>query len=565
MLNSHLLELFDIDHETGVIRLGDERMVIQSTAALGLLRKELINTVGLETGRRVRIRFGFAQGCHDALSLKERLANLSPEERILMGCTLHTLEGLVTVEPLKISSEPGRKHFEMEALWHNSHEGAEHLKHFDRGAMSVCWATLGYATGFATACAGHDIYFQEVECVAKGDARCRVIGKDAGSWGEALEGIRADYLLTDQGRPRLTLSGLQEEVQSLQAATRSQQEKLLRYERILTGREPEMDLLRARVANMPDSARFIVRSAAMEEVLRMAAQVAPLDTHVVIVGESGTGKEFIAQFIHEHSGRAAEPMVVVNCAALPETLLESELFGHKKGAFTGAVKDKVGLFEHAGNGTLFLDEIGEMPLSTQAKLLRVLENREARRVGDEHTFKVRARIVAATNRDLREAVAQGSFRSDLYFRIGAFPILTPPLRARQEDIPPLVYEFMQRSSARVQKEIRSISSEAMALLIRYPWPGNVRELQHVIERAVIVARGDAVAARDLPPEVLNRPRIKCNGGSLDLKEREITIIQEALERFSGNRTKAAEALHISPVTLWRKLKRHHLMKDPLAT
>lgn len=401
--------------------------------------------------------------------------------------------------------------------------------------------------------------------MARGDARCRVIGKDAESWGGALEDIQADYLLTDKGQPRLTLSGLQEEVQALQAATRSQREKLLRYERILAGREPETDLLRARVANMPESDRFIVRSAAMAEVLEMAAQVAPLDTHVVIVGESGTGKEFIAQFIHEHSGRAAEPMVVVNCAALTETLLESELFGHKKGSFTGAVKDKVGLFEHAGSGTLFLDEIGEMPLSTQAKLLRVLENREARRVGDERTFKVRARILAATNRDLREEVARGTFRSDLYFRIGAFPILTPPLRVRQEDIPPLVHEFMQRSCARIQKAIHAISSEAMTRLIRYPWPGNVRELQHVVERAVIVARGDTITVRDLPPEVLDRPQGRQEGGSLDLREREMIIIREALAKFRGNRTKAAEALHISPVTLWRKMKRFNLDEETPAT
>jgi len=229
-----------------------------------------------------------------------------------------------------------------------------------------------------------------------------------------------------------------------------------------------------------------------------------------------------------------------------------------RGAFTGAVRDKAGLFEVAGNGTLFLDEIGEVAPTVQAKLLRALQEREIRRVGAERNIKVNARVVAATNRDLRAAVDAGTFREDLYFRLGAFVITVPPLRERREDIPPLVHDFLGRAAARVKKDVKAISPEAMTALMNYHWPGNVRELEHAIERAVIVARGTSIKVRELPPEVSQRTRLRPTDDSLDLQAQERAMIERALERFGGNRRQAADALKISTVTLWRKMKQYGL-------
>src|SRR5688572_7720784 len=296
----------------------------------------------------------------------------------------------------------------------------------------------------------------------------------------------------------------------------------------------------------------------MQQVLEFAARVAPLDTTVLVQGESGTGKEFIVRLIHDESSRASGPFISVNCAALTETLLESELFGHVRGAFTGAVRDKPGLFEVANGGTLFLDEIGEVAPTVQAKLLRALQEREIRRVGGDKNFKVNARVVAATNRDLRAAVEAGTFREDLFFRLSAFVIEVPPLRERREDIPVLVHNFVRRASTRMKKDVDAVSAGAMNALMNYRWPGNVRELEHAIERAVILAQGTTIQVRELPPEVTRKTTRNTGDDTLNLAEQEVAMIERALKRFNGNRRQAANALKISPVTLWRKMKRYGL-------
>jgi transcriptional regulator with PAS, ATPase and Fis domain len=425
----------------------------------------------------------------------------------------------------------------------------QHVHHYGKAKTPVCWSLVGYASGYASACLGQEIYFRESECVGQGATQCTVVGKDAESWGDQLEALRADFQGGSLGR----------EVERLRAAVHQRLHALERRERLVAKRERELNLLRERVARHAASKQFIAGSAAMQDVLELAAHVAPLDTTVLVYGESGTGKEFIVRMIHDQSPRAAGPFVSINCAALTETLLESELFGHVRGAFTGAVRDKAGLFEVAANGTLFLDEIGEIAPTVQAKLLRALQEREIRRVGAERTIKVNARVVAATNRDLRAAVAAGTFREDLYFRLGAFVITVPPLRERREDIPALVNDFVRRAATRVKKDVETVSSEAMTALMNYRWPGNVRELEHAIERAVIVARGASIRVRDLPPDVSERTRRRAlDDDSLDLHAQERALIERALERFRGSRKKAAEALKISTVTLWRKMKQYGL-------
>ena len=545
----HLAELVDFRPDQGIIRLHEQRVVLLSAAAMGLLRKELIDTLGTETARRVFLRFGYADGYHDAVSMRDRSKWSSPLEGLRAGLVLHRLEGIVRAEILVLEHDADSSRFHEEVVWHDSYVAEQHVHHYGKTSAPVCWSLAGYASGYASACLGQEIYFRERECLAQGATKCTVVGRDAESWGDELEALRADFQGGSLGR----------EVERLREAVHRRLQDLDRRERLVAKREQELNLLRERVARHAASKHFIAGSAAMQEVLELAARVAPLDTTVLIYGESGTGKEFIVRMIHDQSPRAGGPFVSINCAALTETLLESELFGHVRGAFTGAVRDKAGLFEVAGNGTLFLDEIGEVAPTVQAKLLRALQEREIRRVGAERTIKVNARVVAATNRDLRAAVAAGTFREDLYFRLGAFVITVPPLRDRREDIPPLVHDFVRRASTRVKKDVQNVSSEAMTALMNYSWPGNVRELEHAIERAVIVARGTSIRLRELPPEVSQKPHQLGAGDSLDLPALERAAIERALERFRGNRREAAEALKISTVTLWRKMKQYGLV------
>jgi DNA-binding NtrC family response regulator len=544
----HLAELLDFQPDQGIIRLHEQRVVILSAAAMGLLRKELIDTLGLDTARRLILRFGFADGYHDAVSLRDRSHWASPLEGLRAGAVLHRLEGIVRAEIVSLEHDAASGHFEEEVAWHDSYVAEQHVHHYGRSPAPVCWSLIGYASGYASACLGEEVYFRETACAGQGAKQCSAVGKDAASWGGEVGALRFDFQGADLGR----------EVERLRDAAHRRHVELDRRERLLDRRERELNLLRERVARHAAAKHFIAGSAAMQEVLEFAARVAPLDTTVLVYGESGTGKEFIVRMIHDQSPRAGAPFLSVNCAALTETLLESELFGHVRGAFTGAVRDKPGLFEVAGSGTLFLDEIGEVPPTVQAKLLRALQEREIRRVGAERNIRVNARVVAATNRDLRAAVDAGTFREDLYFRLGAFVITVPPLRDRREDIPPLVHEFLRRSAARVKKEVKTVSADAMTALMRYDWPGNVRELEHAIERAVILAHGDSIRVRELPPEITQKIRRRVRGDTLDLREQERVMIERALERYRGNRRQAAEALKISTVTLWRKMKQYGL-------
>jgi DNA-binding NtrC family response regulator len=542
----HLAELLDFRPDEGIIRLHEQRVVILSAAAMGLLRKELVDTLGLETTRRLILRFGFADGYHDAVSLRDRSKWASPLDGLRACAVLHRLEGIVRAEIVKVEHDAISGRFEEQAEWHNSYAAEQHVHHYGKSSAPVCWSLVGYASGYASACLGQEVYFRETECLGQGAPKCSVVGKDAASWGEALEALRFDFQGADLGQ----------EVERLRDAAHRRLQEIDRRERHVAKRERELNLLRERVARHAAARHFIAGSAAMQDVLELAARVAPLDTTVLVYGESGTGKEFIVRLIHDQSPRASGPFVSINCAALTETLLESELFGHVRGAFTGAVRDKAGLFEVAANGTIFLDEIGEVAPTVQAKLLRALQEREIRRVGAEHNVKINARVVAATNRDLRAGVAAGTFREDLYFRLGGFVITVPPLRDRREDIPPLVHDFVRRAATRMKKDVKTVSAEAMTALMNYRWPGNVRELEHAIERAVIVARGTSIKVRELPPELSQKTSLRSTDGSLDLQAQERVTIERALERFRGNRRQTADALKISTVTLWRKMKQY---------
>ena len=298
----------------------------------------------------------------------------------------------------------------------------------------------------------------------------------------------------------------------------------------------------------------------MLEILEMVRKIAAYSTSILITGESGTGKELIARAIHSSSARAAKPFVVVNCGAIPAPLLESELFGHVKGAFTDAHRNKSGLFQEADCGTLFLDEIGELPLELQVKLLRVLQEGELRRVGDTRAVKVDVRVVAATLRDLKEEIKKGSFRDDLYYRLNVIELKLPPLRNRPGDIPALAAHFIEKYGRRFGKSVKAVSKDALSTLVSYPWPGNVRELENVIERAMILEETSTIRDVSLPMASQSGLREPFNGLSIKKAEEELEkeLISRALEKTGNNRTKAAQLLEISHRALLYKIKNYGL-------
>jgi two-component system response regulator AtoC len=306
---------------------------------------------------------------------------------------------------------------------------------------------------------------------------------------------------------------------------------------------------------------ILAKSAEMVAIFKTVSKIADYKTTVLITGESGTGKELVARAIHTRSIRKAAPFVAINCGAIPENLLESELFGHKKGAFTDANADRRGLFEEATGGTLFLDEIGELPLSLQVKLLRVLQEEHIRRLGDTKDVKVDVRIIAATHRDLTADVKAGRFREDLFYRIHVLSIHIPPLRSRREDVSLLIDHFVTRNNARLGTSIRGVSNESRKLLLEYSWPGNVRELENTIERAMVLAEADVLQLGDLPERIrdaLDPVQVHLASGELSVKKTtaaiEQILIRRALVKTKGNRTRAADLLEISHRALLYKIK-----------
>jgi len=315
----------------------------------------------------------------------------------------------------------------------------------------------------------------------------------------------------------------------------------------------ELEALRSAVGEAPDLPEVVAESSAMRAVLSEAARVAPRRTTVLITGESGTGKEVVARAIHALSDRAEAPFVAVNCAALPETLLESELFGHEAGAFTGAAQRHIGRFEQASSGTLFLDEIGDLPMPVQVKLLRALQERTIERLGSNTSVAVDVRLIAATHRDLAAAIREGGFREDLYYRLNVVALHLPPLRHRRPDIPTLVDHLLERINRDNDTAITGVSREALEAFLRYPWPGNVRELGNVLERAVVLTRGQVIHLDDLP-STIRAPSEKPPAGDGSLADSERAAIVAALAAARGNRSVAADRLGIHRNTLRRKIR-----------
>jgi DNA-binding NtrC family response regulator len=533
-------ELLELDPEGGVIRFAGQRAILLDAVAMGLLRKYLVENFGLLAARTVLTQFGFAHGWRMAEAMQAEFKWASDEDWRLAGTRIHALEGLYRVEP------GGKGPLSKEGVMLvASYEAEQHLLHFGRVDAPMCWTICGLTSGYLSRTTGKEIYVLEDRCMGKGDVACRLFGRTREEWGdERAEELR--FFKPNRLKECLDVS-LHRVTETLKAAER----KLGEHRRALV-----------RVArDVAEPMGIVAKSPTMRQLVDLARRVAKVDSTVLITGESGSGKERIARLVHEESTRAAGPFIAVNCGAITETLLESELFGHARGAFTGATSDRPGLFEAANGGTLLLDEVGEVSPGMQVKLLRTLQEREIRRVGENKSRRVDVRVVAATNRDLAHGVAGGAFRQDLYYRLKVVELHVPPLRERRDDVLPLARVLLADAAVRMNRKIAGLAPAAADQLLRYEWPGNVRELENAMERAVALARGSRVELDDLPEEIRQAfPKPVATKGTVrPLEEIEKEYILAALELNQGNQTRTATQLRIGSATLYRKLKSYGLI------
>jgi two-component system response regulator HydG len=534
-------ELLELDPEGCVIRFAGQRALLIDAVAMGLLRKYLVENFGFTAARAVLTQFGFAHGWRMAEAIETEFEWDTEADWRLAGARIHSLEGLFRIE--SGSADPLSKTGSMLV---GSSEAEQHLLHFGRADEPMCWTICGLTSGYISRTAGKEIYVLEDRCLGKGDAGCHLLGRTREEWGDE----RAEELRFFEGT-RLK--------ECLDVSLRRVTETLKATERKLRARR------RALVRVAPDVEEplgFVAKSAPMRQLLDQARRLAKVDATVLITGESGTGKERIARLLHDESARAAGPFIAVNCGAITETLLEGELFGHARGAFTGATRDRPGLFEAANGGTLLLDEVGEVSPGMQVKLLRALQEREIRRVGETKNRKVDVRIVAATNRDLALGVARGAFRQDLYYRLNVVELHVPALRERTDDILPLARLLHAEAGLRMKRKVEGFAPGVADQLLRYDWPGNVRQLENTMERAVALSRESRLEVEDLPEElrrVVPAPVPALAPVISSVKVRPLADVEKehilaALAQNGGNQTHTAEQLGIGSATLYRKLK-----------
>ena len=542
--------------ETGQIWLHEHRMLLIHAEAMAGLRKDLIDNLGMDRARVLITRMGYACGVQDAELVRTRACCMSDNEFFMTGPQLHALEGIVKCTNIKLEADRVAGTFYGENLWGNSWETQWHLKHYDTSSAPVCWSLIGYACGYTSTFMGKPILYKEVECIGMGDNSCRVIGKPLEEWEDAT----AYTSLFNQESIAEQLIELQTQVVQLRSAI-NEKEKL--------------------------PADIVGNSPAFLAAYELLKQAAKSQITVLLLGETGVGKEVFARSLHEMGSRRNESFIAINCAAIPHDLVEAELFGVEKGAYTGALTSRPGRFERANGGTLFLDEVGDLPLSAQAKLLRVLQEGEIERLGDHKTRKVNVRLVAATNINLKLLVKEGKFRSDLYYRLNAYQIGIPPLRERKEDISSLAKNFLEKYSAIHGKKLRGFTDKAKRTLLAYSWPGNIRELQNVIERGVILAQSGtrievnqmfSSFSEDLPQEF----GLDINGGLgingslgvnsweagkelceavfngvMTLDQVEGMLVEKAVDKSRGNLSAAARLLGLTRRQLSYRLERLH--------
>lgn len=545
----------------GRIWLNDQRMVLMQSQVLGRLRQEIIEAFGVETAKGIFMRVGYMQGVRDAELVRKRFPNQDLTHALAAGPRVHTLEGFVKVTTRHFEFDSVKGTYLGEFQWDDSSEAAEHIAHHGLASEPVCWMQSGYPTGYTSTLFGRPVIFRETECVAMGAPRCVVVGRNAEEWGE--DAPERAYLGLEWKRTRRPPRLKVEPVQSAAECPPTGKDETRRVHDQIVG--VSASFLRAKL---------------------MVEKVADTEATVLLIGESGVGKEIFSQQLHRLSARAGGPFVPINCAAIPEGLVESELFGVEKGAFTGAVASRPGYFERAAGGTIFLDEIASLGYTAQGKLLRAIQERQIERVGGTRTIPADVRVIAASNVDLADEVRAGRFRQDLYFRLCVFPIVIPPLKERRDDIPLLVDHFLRLFRERHRRDVAGLSRRAMDALLAYDFPGNIRELQNLMERGVICAeRGGQIDVQHLfiagevsPvfPQALSREgkvtakpsrpttsdpaaipaRISSAG---DLATAESALYEDALRRAGGNVSAAARSLGLTRAKLEYRLRKMGLI------
>jgi DNA-binding NtrC family response regulator/predicted hydrocarbon binding protein len=557
---SELTEALHFALGDGRIWLNDQRVVLMQSQVLGRLRQEIIDAFGMEVAKGIFMRVGYMQGVRDAELILKRFPNQDLTHALAAGPRVHTLEGFVKVETKQFEFDSDKGSYFGEFYWYDSSEAGEHIAHHGLAGEPVCWMQTGYPSGYTSTLFGRPVIFREIECSGMGAPRCYVVGQNAEEWGE--DAPERAYLGLAWPRARRDTAG--------RAAT--------------SGPNVERSAV---VAAPPAGGDPVVGvSASFLRARLMVEKVADTEATVLLVGESGVGKELFSQQLHRLSHRSTKPFVALNCAAIPDTLVESELFGVEKGAFTGAVASRPGYFERAAGGTLFLDEIASLAYAAQGKLLRAIQERVIERVGGSRTVAADVRVIAASNVDLADEVRAGRFRQDLYFRLCVFPIQIPPLRERRDDIPLLVDHFLRLFRERHRREVIGLTRRAMDALLAYAFPGNIRELQNLIERGVIFADPGGFidllhmfTANEPLPSV--RPSLTRQGrlvfgpdavaspgqgqpdflsSSSQIKSAEIDLYRQALGAHRGNVTAAARSLGISRAKLEYRLRKHGLYK-----
>lgn len=530
----------------GKIWLDEQRMLLMQASAMGSFRRELIEMVGEERAKGFFLRLGYQSGLKDAQLARKLRPNGSDLEMFLIGPQLHSLKGMVNVRPvtMDIDIEAGTFHADIE--WLDSFEVENHQSEQLHSDQPICWTLLGYAISYSSFFVGRQILYKEVSCRGCGDKTCRIIGKPAEEWDDADEFMR--YFQS---------TSILDELHTLQLQVENMNQRLQ---------------LRA--------GQFygIGQSPVYRKTCQMIDKVAAGKASVLLLGETGVGKEVIARSLHLRSERAGGPFVALNCAAISPELIEAELFGVEKGAYTGAQQSRMGRFERAHGGTLFLDEIIELTPRAQASLLRVLQEGELERVGDSQTRTVDVRVIGATHEDLAQAVKQGRFRADLYYRLNVYPVHIPALRDRREDIPLLIEHFLDKLHGAYQKKTLGLSDRALEACLRYDWPGNIRELENLIERGVIITDGNqsisvealfphqgeerqsigltldgALVSQELRPSDAWVEQLLDQGTSLDSIEEQ--LLRAAMERAGQNVSEAARLLGMTRPALAYRLRK----------
>ncbi|WP_457788844.1 sigma 54-interacting transcriptional regulator [Pseudomonas sp. PL-6] len=542
-----LTSLIHFQSTEGKIWLGEQRMLLLQVSAMANFRREMVNTLGIERAKGFFLRMGYQSGLKDAELAWKLRPNASEYDMFLAGPQLHSLKGLVKARPTEVDIDKESGRFYVEVEWIDSFE--VEICQTELGQMQdpVCWTLLGYACAYSSAFMGREIIFKEVSCRGCGGDKCRIIGKPAEEWDDVAS--FKQYFKSDP---------IIEELYELQS---------------------QLVSLRTNLDKQEGQYYGIGQTPAYQSVRKMMDKAAQSKVSVLLLGETGVGKEVIARSVHLRSKRAAEPFVAVNCAAIPPDLIESELFGVEKGAFTGATQSRMGRFERADKGTIFLDEVIELSPRAQSSLLRVLQEGELERVGDNRTRKIDVRVIAATHEDLAEAVKAGRFRADLYYRLNVFPVAIPALRERREDIPLLAEHFLQRFHEEYGKRTLGLSDKALEACLHYSWPGNIRELENVIERGIILTdANESISVPALFPRPPEEPQTDSErvssdgvliqpdngqgswisqllGSGLSLDEIEESLMREAMQQAKQNVSGAARLLGLSRPALAYRLKK----------